>query len=174
MQKLLLSNIWITCLELAKYVYDSKYAWIRHVFWICLNIQVYAKLCLSTECSVQNMPEYGWSRMSKYYWITFEYVWIKLKYNVKDTVKLLWKLDNRKKGAFRNVSNVQDWAFWNCFIWYYKYTVESENALWLEYSWVWIYQGCRKFRICVSMLLNNAWIHLLMSEAEPRIVVQVK
>ena len=95
------------CLKPTQYLYGSKYAWISQVFWICFNIHEYNQLCLNIVCRVYNMPEYGWSRMSlkmpgplicltktNYGWKSLEYDWISLKYNVKDTVKLLWKLDS--------------------------------------------------------------------------------
>ena len=63
--------------------------WISHVFWICLNIHEYVQLCLNIECSVYNMRENGWSRMSlnmprfstwlnntKCGWTSLEYAWI--------------------------------------------------------------------------------------------------
>ena len=33
-------------------------------------------------------------KKTKYGWISFEYAWIHLKYNIKDTVKLFYKLDS--------------------------------------------------------------------------------
>ena len=41
MYKLLLSNTWIMCLKLTKFVYGSEYAWLSHGFGICLNIHEY-------------------------------------------------------------------------------------------------------------------------------------
>ena len=42
-----------------------------------------------------NMPELlTCISKTKYGWISLEYAWICLKYNVKDTVKLFKKLDN--------------------------------------------------------------------------------
>ena len=102
MHKLLLSNTWIMRLKLTKCISGSKYTRISHVFLICLNIHEYVQLCLNIVYSVYSMPEYGWSRMflnmaglliclnkTKYDWISLEYAWICLKYNLKDTVKLL-------------------------------------------------------------------------------------
>ena len=39
MHKLLLNNALIMCLKLTKYADGAKFAWIRHGFWIELNIQ---------------------------------------------------------------------------------------------------------------------------------------
>ena len=116
MDKLLLSNTGIMCLKLSKYVYRSNYGWISHVFWICLNIYEYVQLWINIVHSVENMPEYGWERISlnipglliclkclnktKRGWISLEYGWVCLKYSVKDTVKLLQKLDSIYKRAY--------------------------------------------------------------------------
>ena len=73
------------------------------------------------------MPEYGWSRMfvnmlgfllclnkNKYGWISLKYARICLKCKVKDTIKLLLKLDSiykRERDTCRTVSNAQNGAF---------------------------------------------------------------
>ena len=49
--KLLWNSTWITCLKPAKYLCGSKYNWISHGFWICLNIHEY--FC----ARILNMPE---------------------------------------------------------------------------------------------------------------------
>ena len=50
---------WVT--KLTKYVYGFEYAWISHVFWMCLNINEYVSLFKDSEHAwiCQNIPEYG-------------------------------------------------------------------------------------------------------------------
>ena len=74
-----------------------------------------------------------------------------------------------KKDPFRTVSNVQDGNVYYGII----------NIAWSlnmlcdrNMQGFWIWQGYIRFRICVSMLLNNALICLTMHEAEPKITVQ--
>ena len=138
MYKLLLSNTWIKRLKLTKSISGSKYTWVSHVFWICLNIYEYVQLCLNFVCNVYSMPEYVWSRMSRnmaglliclnktiYDWICLEYTSRCLKYYLKDTVKLLYKLDNiyKRKAHLELYQTCTFEVFWKCLIWYCEYRI---------------------------------------------------
>ena len=132
------------------------------------------------------MPEYGWSRMflnmlgfliclnkNKYGWISLKYARICLKCKVKDTIKLLLKLDSiykRERDTCRTVSNVQDGTF----------VKRLHMVLWIYFELCdrnmpgfWMCQGYTRFWICRSMFLNNARLCLNMPETEPKITLQV-
>ena len=69
---------------------------------------------------------------TKYGWISLEYAWICLKYNLKDTVKLLQKLDSiyKRQVHLELYQTCKTELLWKCLIWYYEYTLEPEYALW--------------------------------------------
>ena len=138
------------------------------------------------------MLEYGWRRMfrnipgfliclnkTKYGSISLEYARIYLKYDVKDAIKLLYKLDNiYKERSIQNSIKHPRWNFCEN-VWYGIMNIPCSLNMLCDRNMpgFWIWQGYTRFWICVSLLLNNvnnAWTCLNMPETEPEITVRAK